>query len=549
MGARDTVGPHTDKWSTLAALALLLVLLLPVISMTDDLVAMAAPLEDDHPVRRGEMPLLHLDQIPAAPLDIVALVALLLFGLAFLATRLSRLIPVSYPATLASWFRPRLWRCVPLLRPCSPRSLRSLSRKPGKASIRAPPSAFNLKVRYDTESPSCPRRRIVFHGVRPRGTDCPSPRLSQATAPLTLQQAVARALAANPTLASVRQHVSAVEANKITAGLRQNPTLSLYGQGITLPERPDTPDGNPFFYSANVSRLFERGQKRRWRLDSANATAGSTQSLYRDQERQTVLSVRQAFTNMLLAKASLVVANENLADYRKTVDLSKARLDAGDITPTDFARIDLQLAQFEADADNAQLALQQASTQLQLLFGVDRPSSTLEITGTLEPPQIPLTMAEAENQALAARPDFLAARQALTAAEANANLANANGTTDPTLGAEYDRNGIDNSFGLQLSIPVRIFDRNQGEKNARGTRSNPAAQPSLQHAIRLSPTWTRHGWRSRPRGTSQSATTATTSTRHNTFATTCSSAIATATPRCSTISLRSAIIARFISRA
>jgi cobalt-zinc-cadmium efflux system outer membrane protein len=271
-------------------------------------------------------------------------------------------------------------------------------------------------------------------------------------------------LAANPTLASVRQHVSAVGANKITAGLRQNPTLTLYGQGITLPERPDTPDGNPFFYSANVSRLFERGQKRRWRLDSANATADSTQSFYRDQERQTVLSVRQAFTNMLLAKASLVVANENLADYRKTVDLSKARLDAGDITPTDFARIDLQLAQFEADADNAQLALQQASTQLQLLFGVDHPSSALDITGTLDPPQIPLTMAEAENQALATRPDFLAARQALTAAEANAKLANANGTTDPTLGAEYDRNGIDNSFGLQLSIPVRIFDRNQGEK-------------------------------------------------------------------------------------
>jgi len=290
------------------------------------------------------------------------------------------------------------------------------------------------------------------------------PTSQQATTPLTLQQAIARALAANPTLASVRQHVSAVGANKITAGLRQNPTLTLYGQGITLPERPDTPDGNPFFYSANVSRLFERGQKRRWRLDSANATADSTQSFYRDQERQTVLSVRQAFTNMLLAKASLVVANENLADYRKTVDLSKARLDAGDITPTDFARIDLQLAQFEADADNAQLALQQASTQLQLLFGVDHPSSALDITGTLDPPQIPLTMAEAENQALATRPDFLAARQALTAAEANAKLANANGTTDPTLGAEYDRNGIDNSFGLQLSIPVRIFDRNQGEK-------------------------------------------------------------------------------------
>jgi cobalt-zinc-cadmium efflux system outer membrane protein len=284
------------------------------------------------------------------------------------------------------------------------------------------------------------------------------------SAPLTLGQAVARALAGNPSLASARQHVSAVEANKITAGLRQNPNLTLYGQGITLPERPEQPDGNPFFYSANVSRLFERGQKRRWRLDSANATADSTQSLYHDQQRQLTLAVRQAFTNMLLAKASLVVADENLADYRKTVDLSKARLDAGDITPTDFDRIDLQLAQFESDDDNARLALQQASAQLQLLFGVDHPSSTLDITGTLDPPQIPLTQTEAENQALASRPDYLAARQALTAAEANSKLAVAGGTTDPTLSTEYDRNGIDNSFGLSLSIPLRVFDRNQGEK-------------------------------------------------------------------------------------
>ena len=282
--------------------------------------------------------------------------------------------------------------------------------------------------------------------------------------PLTLQQAVARAIAGNPTLASARQHVSAVEANKITAGLRQNPNLTLYGQGITLPERPDQPDGNPFFYSANVSRVFERGQKRRWRLDSANATGDSTQSLYRDQQRQLVLAVRQAFTNMLLAKASLAVVQENLADYQKTLDLSKARLDAGDITRTDFDRIDLQLAQFESDVDNANLALQQASTQLQLLFGIDHPSPNLDITGTLEPPQIPLTQTEAENQALSSRPDYLSARQALTAAEANARLANANGTADPTLGTEYDRNGINNSFGLSLSLPLRVFDRNQGEK-------------------------------------------------------------------------------------
>jgi cobalt-zinc-cadmium efflux system outer membrane protein len=275
-------------------------------------------------------------------------------------------------------------------------------------------------------------------------TPSPSPSTG-GSAPLTLQQAVARALAANPNLLSAREHVSAVEANKITAGLRQNPNLTLLGQTMTLPEVNNT-GGNPFFYSAGVSRLFERGQKRRWRLDSAAATADSTQSQYRDQQRQTVLAVRQAFTNMLLAKASLAVAEENLADYRKTVDLSRARLDAGDITQTDFERIDLQQVQFESDADTARLDLQQASAQLQLLFGVDRPVQTFDIEGTLDPPQLPLTMTDAEEKGLASRP------------------AVAQGTADPTIASEYERSGADNTFGVNVQIPLRIFDRNQGEK-------------------------------------------------------------------------------------
>jgi cobalt-zinc-cadmium efflux system outer membrane protein len=312
-------------------------------------------------------------------------------------------------------------------------------------------------------------------------TPSPSP-TSPPSAPLTLQDAVARALAANPSLAAAQQHVSAVEANKITAGLRQNPTLTLYGQGLTLPEEPKNPGDNPYFYSANVSRLFERGNKRQLRLDSATATAQSTQSLYHDQQRQLVLAVRDAFTNMLLAKASLAVAEENLTDYHKTVDLSRSRLDAGDITQTDFDRIDLQQVQFESDADNARLNLQQASAQLQLLFGSDHPSATLDIAGTLDPPQLPLTMAEAEDKALQSRPDYLATQQALIAAEAEAKLAVANGKTDPTVGAEYDRNGIDNSFGINLAVPLRIFDRNQGEKES--TRFEVASSRSSVTAAR-----------------------------------------------------------------
>jgi len=282
-------------------------------------------------------------------------------------------------------------------------------------------------------------------------------------APITVQQAVDRALTGNPSLAAAREHLSAVNATMLTARARQNPNLTLLGQGVTLPEINNN-GGNPYYYSANVSRLFERGQKRRWRMEGAADTAAVAESQLHDQQRQLVLSVRVAFTNMLAAKAALGIAEENLADYRKTVDLSKARLDAGDITRTDFERIDLQLAQFEADDDSARLNLQQAGAQLQQLFGVDHPSPTFDVTGTLDPPSLTLTMADAENRALAARPDYQAARQSLLLAQANARFAIANGTADPTLASEYERSGADNTFGVSLSIPLRIFDRNQGEK-------------------------------------------------------------------------------------
>lgn len=307
-----------------------------------------------------------------------------------------------------------------------------------------------------------------FHGLCAIVMACPvlvaqSPPPVSSAAPITLQQAVDRALANNPSLAAEREHLSAVHAGVLTASARQNPTLTLLGQGVTLPE-VNNANGNPFFYSANVSRLFERGNKRGIRIQAANATTQVTESQLRDQERQLILSVRTAFTNMLAAKAGLVIADENLTDYRKTVDLSKARLDAGDITRTDYERIDLQLALFEADADTARLNMQQASAQLQQLFGVDHPSPTLDITGTLDPPNLTLTMVEAETLALASRPDYKAAQQSLVLSQANARYAIAGGTADPTISSEYDRTGPDNSFGVSISIPLRIFDRNQGEK-------------------------------------------------------------------------------------
>ena len=282
-----------------------------------------------------------------------------------------------------------------------------------------------------------------------------------ASAPLTLQQVIDIARAKNPSLLSGQQHVIATKANEITAGLRQNPNFTLSGADVSLPA--DNPS-SPYTYTGNVSRLFERGQKRRWRLDIAHATTDVTQSQYKDTERQTILQVKQAFTNMLVAKAALKIAQDNLDGYSKTVDLSKARLNAGDISATDFDRIDLQSAEFESDYDNAHLDLIQASDSLQLLLGINKPVDTFDITGTIAPPDITATLPQVEQEALTARPDYLAAQQSVQLADANVKLAVADGTVDPTVGGEYERVGTYNSAGFQVSIPLRIFDRNQGEK-------------------------------------------------------------------------------------
>lgn len=123
--------------------------------------------------------------------------------------------------------------------------------------------------------------------------------------------------------------------------------------------------------------------------------------------------MKDAFTNMLLAKAALQLADNNLASYRKTVDLSHVRLQAGAINPTDFDRIDLQMAGFESDYENAQVNLVQNSDQLQQLLGIESPSRNFDIVGTLSPPQLTLSLPDLEQKALAARPDYRAAQQAI----------------------------------------------------------------------------------------------------------------------------------------
>lgn len=295
------------------------------------------------------------------------------------------------------------------------------------------------------------------------GTSSPLPAVPGPAAPagLTLAQVLDLSHRANPTLLAAAQHLSAVRTAEITAGLRQNPTAVVGGQMISL--GPDDPNG-PDFYNAGVQRLFERGNKRALRLDVARAASGVSAFQSDDLRRSVDLAVRQSFSRMLYAQLAQAISRDNLEGYRRTVALEQVRLDAGAIDRTDFDRIELQLAGFESDLDNATLALRQASIALQSLLGVARPVESFAITGTLDPPPVSATLEELRSSALANRPDLKAAQAQVDANAAAIKLAQANGTADPTVEAEYERSGHANSVGGSVNLPLRVFDRNQGEK-------------------------------------------------------------------------------------
>ena len=287
------------------------------------------------------------------------------------------------------------------------------------------------------------------------------PKLTYSANALSLQQIQDIAATRNPALLAARQNLEGVRAQEIQAGVRANPYFTLYGTNVTLPAEGAS---NPYSYSAQVSRLFERGDKRRWRLDAARSTTDQTAAQLQDQTRQMVFSIKQAFTNMLFAKAALQLAQDNLKDFRHEVDINKIRLDQGDIDQLDFKRLDLQLAQFESDEAAARINLAQSSYQLQTLAGYANPDDNFDIRGDLIPPEVNDTLVSLEQKALDARPDYAAAQSAVRVADANVKLAYANGTTDPTLEGEYDRSGTYNSAGFSINIPLRLFDRNQGNK-------------------------------------------------------------------------------------
>jgi len=281
----------------------------------------------------------------------------------------------------------------------------------------------------------------------------------------TWQQLRARFEADNPTLQAGKLNVDESRAQEITAYLRPNPDFTLLFDQVD----PFTPNPyRPFQFTQPVlsfSYLHEREHKRELRLKSAEKGTAISISQQADTERMLLFNVRNAFVQALQAKSVLGVAQENLTYYDKVLSLSRDRLSAGDIAQVDLDRLELQRVQYESDVQMARINLRTAKIQLLNLLNDRTPVDRFDVTGTFDFSDRIAVLEEFRNMALDARPDLRAAIQAVDKAKTDHQLAVANGSTDPTFGVDVGRNPpIQVYFGFNISIPLRIFDRNQGEK-------------------------------------------------------------------------------------
>lgn len=269
----------------------------------------------------------------------------------------------------------------------------------------------------------------------------------------------------NPTLRAGQIGIEQSRAAEVTAFLRPNPDLTIATDQFQFfnanPYRPFS----GVLFSGAASYLHERQHKRELRRQDAQDATAVAESQQADLDRTLTFTLRNAFIQTLQAKAVLAQANENLTDYDKVLDLGRIRKQAGDIAQVDLDRLELQRVQFETDVATATINLRTAKIQLLTLLNDRTPVDRFDIQGPFDFTEQIVTLDELRRMALESRPDLKAAAQSVAKSKTDYSLAIANGSTDPTFEADLGRNPPYTFYtGFSVTIPLRIFDRNQGEK-------------------------------------------------------------------------------------
>ena len=143
--------------------------------------------------------------------------------------------------------------------------------------------------------------------------------------------------------------------------------------------------------------------------------------------------------------------------------MSQARFTAGGMSQGDLLKIKLQLLQFQSDVSAAKLAKLQSLAALRQLMGFESVPDDYDVEGALDYQPVHADLGGLKSLAALNRPDLRAAQQGVVAAESQLALQKANGKVDITGTFNYTHTAGVNTGAFFYSMPLPVFNRNQGE--------------------------------------------------------------------------------------
>jgi outer membrane protein, heavy metal efflux system len=323
--------------------------------------------------------------------------------------------------------------------------------------------------------------------VRPASTASSGQRVS-VPRQLSLDKAEEIFLEHNLSITAARYGVDIARAQRLTAALRPNPTITFAAEAFDVGHlgrnivstNPDTAANK--LYTFRYDQILERGNKRELRAAVAQSQLQAAEAQVLDATRQQLFQLKQAFYTAVLARENLRVADENIYLINSTEQLIKLHVDTGDTAEWELIKLQTNKVQYQHDLLAAQLSYQQSSRDLLNLLGAEPGSvvatatisqtnsgsslladEPIEVLGELRLQPEDLSLSELRQAALDSRPDVIVARRNVEAAEHTFELANALRSRDIDVAGEYQRNGGENTVGVLVSIPLFVHNNHQSE--------------------------------------------------------------------------------------
>jgi cobalt-zinc-cadmium efflux system outer membrane protein len=299
----------------------------------------------------------------------------------------------------------------------------------------------------ETPAPTASRREV-------------GPLTLQAPRPLTLPEVVDRFLRRNLAVEAARQRVDIARAERIASRLRPNPRVIFLADQFAL--SGPTPFSELYELSAIWEQTIERSEKRRLRGEVGDLTVSLAEAQLADVLRQRLADVKRAFYEAVLSASALDLALQNRRSFDDLVGLNQTRFEEGAIPEGDLIKVKLERVKFNTAVAQAQLAVRQATIKLLVLLDAEDVDSATPVGGEFTFAAAPLDLNALRAQALQRSTALHVAERGVGLAERRIGLEQARAATELTPFVGYKRLGPDNTILFGVSVPLPLFDRNQG---------------------------------------------------------------------------------------